>query len=64
MAAVRVARKRLGLPAAERGPYELERLINPGALVCVCWVGWIDRQVGRRGAPDQPAGGWLQAKEQ
>ena len=28
---VRVARKRLGLPPAERGPYELERLVSPGA---------------------------------
>ncbi|KAL4425069.1 hypothetical protein ABPG77_010383 [Micractinium sp. CCAP 211/92] len=27
--AVRVARKRLGLPASERGPYELERLVTP-----------------------------------
>ncbi len=29
--AVRAARKRLGLPANERGEYALERLVSPGA---------------------------------
>ena len=33
VSAVRTARKRLGLPAGQRGAYELERLVNPGGRV-------------------------------